>query len=429
MLPKSTRTLALSAGAALALLAGCAGGSENEQEPTADAPSEISAGAEKLDGKEVQLGLLTGLTGDYSAFSDAVINGSRIAIEDINNMGGILGRPATLVVQDNKSTPEGAVSGFQKLARVDDVVGVGGVESDGGVAVIERAAEQEVPTICSFCGTPILDTKGGDFVWRFTASDTDGGAAVAQFAREAGIENASILAQEGEVGRPSEIFKEIFEEDIGGEVLEDVRFDSGKASYQAELQQAFEGDPEAVYLAAGHEAAASILPEWERRDYGGKFYVSPDLITPETTFEFLQDGVATGTIAAFAEESEGYKHFAERLEGETGEAPSEGLGEPNNYDSFIALALAITAADTTDGAAVNEQIPAVLNPPGAPCAIYEDCVKALEAGEEIDYNGASSSLDVNEAGNLSSPVMAEIQLKEGEWVPVDTIELDPSLKP
>jgi branched-chain amino acid transport system substrate-binding protein len=56
-------------------------------------------------------------------------------------------------------------------------------------------------------------------------------------------------------------------------------------------------------------------------------------------------------------------------------------------------------------------------------------VKLLEDGEDIDYHGASTSLDVNETGNLLSPVMAEIQLKDGEWSPVKTVELDPSLRP
>jgi branched-chain amino acid transport system substrate-binding protein len=426
------RYAAVAAGVAIAFsLGACAGekSGSSSDEKAASAPSEISGGGDGLTGAKVKLGLLTGLTGDYSAFSDAVVNGSKIAIEDINASGGILGGPASLVIQDNKSTSEGAVSGFQKLIDIDKVVAVGGVESDGGVAVLQRAAERKVPVICSFCGTPILDTKGGDYEWRFTASDTDGGVAVAQFARDRGYKRVSILAQSGEVGRPADVFKQVFEDKVGGEIVSDVRFDPGKASYQAETQKAFSGKPDAVYLAAGHEAAASILPEWQRRNYGGKLFVSPDLITPDTTFKFLEGGVATGTIAAFDEETPAYEHFAKRLEDVAGEPPSEGLGEPLNYDSFVALALAITAGKSTDGAPIKENLPKILNSPGKECFLYDECVKLLEGGEDIDYHGASTSLDVNENGNLLSPVMAEIQLKDGEWGPVKTVALDPSLKP
>jgi branched-chain amino acid transport system substrate-binding protein len=413
---------------ALLAIAGC-GGDDDGSGSGASSGDEISGGGKGLKGKEVKLGYLIGVTGDYSAFTGPALKAAEIAIKDVNDAGGILGGPAKLLVQDNKSTAEGAVSGFEKLTSVDKVVGIGGVESDGGVAVLERAAEQQVPVICTFCGTPILDTKGGDYVWRTTASDTDGGTASAQFARDRGYKKVGILAQSGEVGRPADIFKQVFEDKVGGEVINDVRFDPGKSAYQVEVQQAFDGDPDAVYLAAGHQEAASILPEWKRRGYGGEFFVSPDLITPETTFDYLEKGVATGVIAAFDETTPGYKEFATKYEAKTGDQPSEGLGEPLNYDTVIALALAITAAKSTDGAAVNEMLPQVVSPGGEECFLYAECVKLLEAGKEIDYQGASTALDMNDKGNLLSPVMSEIQLVDGEWGPVDTIELDPELRP
>lgn len=414
---------------ALLVITGCGDDDEGSDSSGGGSGEEISAGGENLKGDEVKLGYLIGVTGDYSPFTGPALEAAEIAIKDINDAGGVLDGPAKLVVQDNKSTAEGAVSGFEKLTQVDKVAGIGGVESDGGVAVLERAAEQQIPVICTFCGTPILDTKGGDYVWRTTASDTDGGTASAQFARDREYEKVGILAQSGEVGRPADIFKQVFEDKVGGEVVSDVRFDPGKSSYQVEVQQAFEGDPDAVYLAAGHQEAASILPEWQRRGYGGEFFVSPDLITPETTFDFLEDGVGTGVIAAFDEETEAYTQFAEKYEAKTGDPPSEGLGEPLNYDTVILLALAVTAAKSTDGEKVNAQVPEVVSPEGEKCFLYADCVKLLEDGKEIDYHGASTSLDMNDKGNLLSPVMSEIQLVDGEWGPVDTIDLDPELRP
>jgi branched-chain amino acid transport system substrate-binding protein len=406
------------------------GGSGSGSDAAAGSGDEVAQGGENLEGKEVKIGFLVGLTGDYSAFTGPITKAAQIATKDINDAGGILGGPAKLVIQDNKSTSEGAVSGFEKLTQVDKVVAIGGVESDGGVAILERAAEQKIPVICSFCGTPILDTKGGDFMWRFTASDTDGGTASAQFARDRKYKTVGILAQEGEVGRPADVFKRSFQEKAGGKVLSDVRFDPGKSSYQVEVQQAFKGNPDAVYLAAGHQEAASILPEWQRRKYGGEFFVSPDLITPETTFDFLEDGVGTGVIAAFDEDTPAYKEFAKKYEAVTGDKPSQGLGEPLNYDTIIAIALAVTAAkSSTDGQKIRDGMVSILNPPGKVCYLYAECVKLLEGGEEIDYYGSSTSLDLNDKGNLKSPTMSQIQLVDGEWKPTSTIELDSSLRP
>ena len=421
----------LAAVLALSLFVAACGSDEESGSSGSETTAEVdTTAAAKLEGKPVKMGLLVGVTGDYSAFTSSVLEASPIAIDDINKGGGILGRPAELVVQDNKSTAEGAVSGFEKLVNVDKVEAIGGVESDGGVAILERSAEAKIPVVCSFCGTPILDTQGGDYMFRFTASDTDGGVASAQFARDRKYKKVAILAQSGEVGRPADVFKKSFEEKVGGEVVSDVRFDPGKSSYQVEVQQAFAKDPDAVYLAAGHQEAASIFPEWQRRKYGGEFFVSPDIITPETTFEYLEDGVATGVIAAFDEESPAYKQFAEKFKERTGDDPSEGLGEPLNYDTFIALALAMTAAGTAeDGRKVSDAMTEVLNPEGEKCFTYEECRKLLEADKEINYHGASTDLDLNDKGNLASPVMSEIQLVDGEWKPVSTIELDPELRP
>jgi branched-chain amino acid transport system substrate-binding protein len=266
-------------------------------------------------------------------------------------------------------------------------------------------------------------------MWRTTASDTDGGAASAQFARDRGYERIGILRQEGEAGRPAEIFADVWENEVGGEITADVQIDPGKSSYQVELQQAFEGEPDAVYAAIGHEAGNSIFPEWQRRGYGGEFFVSPDLLTPQTDFEYLADGVATGAVNAFDKETPAYERFAEQLEEKQGEPPSEGLGEPLNFDSFILLGLAIEAAGSTEGAEVDAAIPEVANPGGKECYLYEECLKLLKDGEEIDYYGASSSLDFNENGNLEAPPIAEIQLVDGEWTAVETIELDPELRP
>jgi branched-chain amino acid transport system substrate-binding protein len=412
-------------------LSGCGDDDDDDGDAggTATTTAEVADGGEDLKGDPVKLGLLTGLTGDYSAFADAVVNGSEIAISDINKGGGILDGPAELIIQDNKSTPEGAVSGFEKLVNVDDVVAIAGVESDGGVAVLDRAKEQQVPVICSYCGSPGLDKTAGEFMWRPTASDTDGGAAAAQFARDRGYERVGILRQEGGPGLPAEIFADIWENQVGGEITNDVQIDAGKSSYQVEVQQAFEGDPDAVYTAIGHEAGNSVFPEWQRRGYGGEFFVSPDLLTPQTSFEYLEDGVATGAVNAFDKETPAWKRFAEQLEAKQGEPPTEGLGEPLNFDSVIILALAIEAAGSTDGAEVDTAIPEIANPPGETCYLYEKCVQLLKDGDEIDYYGASSSVDFNDVGNLAAPLMAEIQLVDGEWTAVETIELDPELRP
>ncbi len=381
----------------------------------------------------IKFGMLIGVTGDYAPYYDVSKAGADVAIAEINDAGGVLGRQVELVVVDNKSTVEGAVQGFSQVVDVEDVDALGGPESDGAIANLQAIKDLKLPTICPACGTSELDEAGGDYIWRITSSDSDGGLISAQFARDAGFTRVAMLVQNTEgASAPADVFKQVFSE--VGEVIADVRFDPGQSSYQAQVDQAFADDPEVVYVGSGFEAGGIILTEWQRRGYGGTFLFSPDMTVPEIAALTQQgveigDGVARSAIAAYDTESPAYQSYAPRFEEIIGEPPSAGLYDANQYDQYIILALAMTAAGSTDGEAVAAVITDLLNPPGTTVYSYAEGVAALEAGEDIDYHGASSSLDVNEFGNLSSPNFGEQHIVDGEWTQVATVELDPSLRP
>ncbi len=384
-------------------------------------------------GDTVKLGFMIGVTGDYAAYYPPSEAGALIAIEEINAAGGVLGRDVELVIGDNLSTAEGAVQAFNKLVDVDNVVAIAGVESDGAVANLQSIKDRKIPTICPACGTDKLDTAGGDYIFRITGSDSDGGLIAAQFARDNGFTRVAMLVQntEGAAG-PADIFKRVFTEKVGGEIIADVRFEPGQSSYQAQVDEVFAGSPDAVYLAAGFEAGGIILQEWARRGLEGNWFFSPDLIVPEISGlqgVDISNGIARAAIAAYDTSTPAYTSYAERYLAKTGDEPSSGLYDANQYDQYIILALAIQKAGTTDGEAVAAEIAGILNPPGTVVYSYADGLAAIEAGEDIDYHGASSSLDVNEFGNLASPVFGEQQVVDGEWTQVAEVALDDSLRP
>jgi branched-chain amino acid transport system substrate-binding protein len=401
-------------------------------ETTTAGPGTTAGGGEE---GPIKFGMLIGVTGDYSPYYDVSKAGADVAIAEINDAGGVLGRQVELVVVDNKSTVEGAVQGFSQITDVEGVHVLGGPESDGAIANLQAIKDLQLPTICPACGTSELDQAGGDYIWRITGSDSDGGLIAAQFARDAGYTTVGMLVQNTEgASAPADVFKQVFTEIIGGEVAADVRFDPGQSSYQAQVDQVFADDPEAVYVGAGFEAGGIILTEWQRRGYGGNFLFSPDMIVPEIAALTGQgveigDGVAKAAIAAYDTESPAYESYAPRYEAITGEQPTPGLYDANQYDQYIILALAITIAGTTDGEAVAAVISDLLNPPGTVVYSYAEGLAAIEAGEDIDLHGASSSLDVNEFGNLAGPNFGEQNIVDEQWTQVATVELDPSLRP
>ena len=380
----------------------------------------------------VKLGFLNGQSGDYGPWGAWALAAAEVAVEELNEGGGVLGRSVELVVEDNGSTPEGAVSGFAELTEVDGIHALGGIESDGMIAIFDTVHELQIPTICSTCGTTELDNTGGDMVFRIIPSDTDNGIVGAQVARDEGYRNVAMLVELSEgTESPANVFKAVFTEQMGGTVTADVRFNAGETTYAAQVAQAFESGAEAVYIAAGFETGVPLLNEWQRRGYSDvPLILTTDLLSPEIAEIIGGVDGATAIVGATAYDTvdnPAWDAYVPRFEAKIGDPPEIGFYDAWQYDQYILLGLAMAKAGTTDGAAVAAAVSEVANPPGVEVFSYAQGLAELDAGNEIDYHGTTSNMNLNDVGNLLSPVMAVIHVEGGDWAVRENIELDPNL--
>jgi ABC-type branched-subunit amino acid transport system substrate-binding protein len=385
-------------------------------------------GGQADDGGDIVFGQLLGITGDYASFSPPAIDAAQIAVDEINEAGGVLGRTVTLVSEDNRSTVDGSISGYQNVTGVDGAQVLGSVESDGIVALFDTITDAQLPTMCSSCGTTFLDDKGGEYFFRVTASDSDAGLIAAQLARDAGYRNMAMIVQntEGASG-PAGVAEAAFS-GIEGNKITSVTIEPGASSYSAEVDQALSAQPDVIYLGAGVEAGLPILREIDRRGYDVPIIVSPDLILDETTTVPNADKLVAA-LGNFDMDSPTYTSYAERFREMTGDEPSPGMYDANNYDQYILFALAMEAAGSTKGSEVAAQIIDVASAPGKKVYSYAEGLEALANGEDIDFEGASSSLDMNDTGNLNSPLLSVLRVVDGAWQPTEDVEVDPSLRP
>jgi branched-chain amino acid transport system substrate-binding protein len=390
--------------------------------------SSAADGGQADDGGDIVFGQLLGITGDYASFSPPAIDAARIAVEEINEAGGVLGRTVKLVSEDNRSTVDGSISGYQNVTGVDGAQVLGSVESDGIVALFDTITDARLPTMCSSCGTTFLDDKGGEYFFRVTASDSDAGLIAAQLARDAGYRNMAMIVQntEGASG-PAGVAEAAFS-GIEGNKITSVTIEPGASSYSAEVDQALSVRPDVIYLGAGIEAGLPILREIDRRGFDVPIIVSPDLILDETTTVPNADNLVAA-LGNFDVNGQTYRSYADRFRKMTGEEPSPGMYDANNYDQYILFALAMEAAGTTAGPEVAAQIIDVASAPGKKVYSYAEGLEALANGEDIDFEGASSSLDMNETGNLNSPLLSVLRVVDGAWKPTEDVEVDPSLRP
>jgi hypothetical protein len=96
----------------------------------------------------IKIGVNQPLTGAVAASGNYVTNGAKIAADEINANGGLLGQQVELIIEDNKSNPTEAVAAAEKLIARDEVpVMMGAWSSTFTLAVMPKLMEYGVPMV------------------------------------------------------------------------------------------------------------------------------------------------------------------------------------------------------------------------------------------------------------------------------------------
>ena len=135
---RTTRALAVSSGALVALLALSACGSRTDDE--ASGPSAEGSCVE-TDGDSVKIGFLNSLSGTMAISEQTVRDSLDLAAKEINAAGGVLGKQLTVVGEDGQSEPTVFAEKAEKLIKSDCVAAVfGGWTSSSRKAMLPDQA-------------------------------------------------------------------------------------------------------------------------------------------------------------------------------------------------------------------------------------------------------------------------------------------------
>ena len=109
----------------------------------------------------VKIGLLAPLTGFAAADGLSVLNSVQLAVERVNEDGGVLGRQVELVYYDDRADGKEAVALSRKLIQQDRVAGVvGGSYSTPSRAVAPIFEDEEIPFVAAYAVHPDVTTSG-----------------------------------------------------------------------------------------------------------------------------------------------------------------------------------------------------------------------------------------------------------------------------
>ena len=383
----------------------------------------ISAGAHA----DVKFGFMIGYTGDYAAWAPPLDNAAKLAVEEINNAGGVNGEKVELVIEDNLSTIEGSVKGARKLIDVHNVPVIVGPESDPLVARIQMARDNKVPVVTSSAGTQAIDKEGGTgkYIYRVNASDSFLGVAYAKVMLETLGKSKVGLFVENLEGTMSagDTFTRNFSR-FGGEVVKTVTLTPGANSYYNELAEMEKSGVDTVLIAAGQTTGVTLFKQMYSRGYDWTICVTTDLQTDD----FVAGAGNEATQGVFAlvpgqvESEESWQRFSGLYEAKFGEKPVSGYYQAETYDAIMVTALAMQASGGLTGEGVDKNMIGIATPGGTMVRSFADGVKELASGNDIDYHGASGNINYNEFGNAGAPAIRLLKVDSGEWVVSEVID-------
>ena len=149
----------------------------------------------------IKIGVTQPLTGAFAASGNYVTQGAKIAEEQINASGGVLGRKIQLVIEDNKSNPTEAVATAEKLIGKDKVpVMLGAWSSTLTLAVMPKLMEYGVPMLVETSSSGKITTSGNPWIFRISPTSEMEARAFTPLVKKLGIKKADFLSTNNDFG-------------------------------------------------------------------------------------------------------------------------------------------------------------------------------------------------------------------------------------
>ncbi|MTF40647.1 ABC transporter substrate-binding protein [Cyanobacterium aponinum] len=369
-----------------------------------------TSGAESL-----KVGTLLPITGDLSSIGQNMPTAVQLAVDTINACGGVNGQPVTLVKEDSQTDPVAGSAAMTKLTEVDKVAGVvGAFASSVSTAALDVAVRNNVMMISPGSTSPIFTqrAKTGDFngYWARTAPpDTYQAQALAALAKKQGFQNVSTVVINNDYGVAFEQeFVNSFQ-DLGGTVLNSsnpVRYDPKAVTLDSEASATFANNPQAVAGVLYAETGSLLLQAAFKQGLtnGVTVLLTDGVYSEDFTKQVgkTADGNsiiagALGTVpGADGKALEDFKNlWAEK----TNNTPITAF-VPHTWDATILLMLAAQAAGENSGEAIKGKIREVSGGEGTEVTDPCQAMELLRNGEQINYQGASGNVDIDENGDV-----------------------------
>jgi branched-chain amino acid transport system substrate-binding protein len=296
---------------------------------------------------DARIGVISILTGQGSGYGEAITNGLKLAVNEINAKGEV---KIELVIEDSSGKQEQALAAGQKLINSSRVAAIIGPTLSTEMKVVGPEANASGVPIMGTSTTAAGITKIGKYVFRNSLPESQAiPASVSKAVNKYKIRKVAILYGNDDVFTKSgfDTMKKVAE-DLKLHIVAIETFQKGQSDYKAQLTKIKGLSPDAVFCSALYEEGAVILSQARKMGIkvpfvGGNGFNSPKVIE-------IAKGAAEGLVVAtpwFADRNDPkVKAFVSRYDKAYGKKPDQFAAQA--YDALYIMAEALKNAGAAD---------------------------------------------------------------------------------
>jgi len=300
----------------------------------------------------IKIGFLGALTGDVAMFGKPTLEGMKMAADEINAAGGVLGKKIEIIEADNRGDKQEGASVTQKFISRDKVVAIVGDPTTGITKVAAPIAQKAGVVLLSAGSTGPGVVENGDYIFRDTLLDSIAiPACIDYFAKELKYKKVAIITSDNNdysVGL-SQTFRDSAAKVKDIKIVADEKVKDGDKDFSGQITNIKAKNPDVILFSGYYTEGALIMKEARKQGLKVSMFGGDGLFSPK--FIELGGPAVEGSMSAlgFSPEQatpETAKFIESFKAKHKGELP--GLFDAQGYDAIMLLADSMKRANSVD---------------------------------------------------------------------------------
>ena len=341
-------------------------------------------------------------SGNESFIGPRFLNGVKVAVNEINANGGILGKQLKIVTADTAGDPVDAVPAISQIVSTKHPVAMIGPSSLTITSVANQLNQDKLVDV-TLGGTTQLDQMNFKYIFRTSPSDSQLGVAMAYYGNQKGYKKVALAFTSDDAAQTlvPPIQKAV--KGHGGQVVSNVQLAPDQSSYRSEIEKIISSKPDVVYTQMDPQTASTFVSEWQQLGGGNVPFVGSDVTAAGDFIKAVTPAWAAKDLTSIQGSTAGGNAATEYAQfyGQVFSGQQPVTLSNDAYDAMNIIALAMLEAKSTDPSVYVDDIVKAANGPGTNVYDFKSGAADIQKGQTINYQGAGGPQDFNQYHNVT----------------------------